>query len=160
MACIDFNSDTVFKALNQELNNRYGKGELYKNYDYLNFQGETYTHVTEDRIKRTFEIDRYVLEGKRQGTGGDPIRLISEDHSHRHSMTFPSYPINPYHTLANAQVDILGMDEIEHEKMRGHYIKEKYEDKPKKKSTLIGNIRERLQKETDNWLKSVQKEED
>ena len=147
----NFKSDHMLKAVGQELDARYGKGEIYKNFDHVHYR-ETYTHVTEDRIKRTFELDKFAMERNLRGNEwSDALRLLSEDYSHRHSMTFPSYPIEPEMSPASMAY---------HEKMRGQYIKEKYEDKPKKKSKLKGNIRERLQKETDNWLKSVQKEED
>ena len=180
-------SDVMFKALNQELNNRYGKGVLYKNYDHLSFHGETYTHVTEDRIKRTIEIDKLALD-----RGGDPIRLLSEDHIHRlQSMNFPSYPIKPELSPTSLPNDWVETREgitprecvnnipsyaspasllVEREARQARQaIKQGFEPnygcgetpaKPKKKSKWVGDIRKLLQKETNDWLKSVQKEAD
>ena len=143
---INFNSDVMLTAINRELDERYGKGDIYRNMDY-EYHRETFTHVTKDRVKRTFDIDKYALD---RGDI-DPIRLLSEDHSHRlQSLSFPPNQIKP---------EMSPTSMVYYEHMRGQYIKEKYEEipvKPKKKS----NIRERLQKETDSWLKSVQKEED
>lgn len=142
-------SEHMLVALRQELNNRYGKGEIYKNYDYHFGDGETYTHVTEDRIKRTFEIDKFALKyGK-----GDPIRLIEEDHSH-HCPEMDSY------ARTRAERDAMEARHVIKQGFEPKYGWEDKQDKPKKKSKRKDGIRERLQKETDSWLKSVQKEED
>jgi hypothetical protein len=143
LSCVK--SDVLLNAIGQELDVRYGKGETYKDFDPINYR-ETYTHITEDHIKRTFELDRFVMERNLRGNEwSNSLRLIEEDHSHH-------------------------CPEMSPKKQPRHVIKQGFEPiydwelpkstKPKKKSKLIGNIRERLQKETDNWLKSVQKEED
>ena len=139
----NINSDLMLKAIGQELDGRYGKGEIYKNFDYEYYR-ETYTHVTEDRIKRTFEIDKFALKrGDR-----DPIRLIEEDYSHHHSLKSSTYPYttnpsNPASILAERTRQVIkqGWDEIP--------------EPPKKKSKWKSDIKTVLQKETDEWLKNV-----
>ena len=147
------NTDAMFNDINQELNKRYGKGEIYQNYDHLSFHGETFTHVTEDRIKRTFELDKYALEGNRRGKEHrDPIRLIEIDHSHQlQSLSIPYHSTNPTSSFDYRPPDVY-VEERDLDEIVGGCE----ELKPKKKSKLV----DELQKETDNWLKSVQKEAD
>lgn len=129
--------DVTLNAIIREINHRYGEGETYKNFDHVRCM-ETFVHWSRDRIKRTFEIDKYALE---RG-GRDPIILIEEDHSQK----IPDY-VSPASMVYENSYN-MGWGEPAIPSQSGI-------EKNKKRNEQKGDIRKLLQKETDEWLKSI-----